>query len=45
MPKKKIEEEIEETEVIEEAPLRLSYDFGRDDLNDMRDAINELHQR
>ncbi len=47
MAKKKIEDEaIEEaTEVVETPSLRLTNDFGRDDLNEMRDAINELYQR
>ena len=36
-----IEEEMGELE--EEAPLRVSHDFLREDLNDLRDAVNELH--
>lgn len=44
---KKVEAvEISETETVAETPkVRLSGDFGRADLNDMRDAINELFAR
>lgn len=47
MAKKKAEDiDLQEAEEILETPeLRLTADFGREDLNDMRDAINELFQR
>ena len=46
----------EEAEVVEEmaeevaeeapaAPVRVAHDFLREDLNDLRDAVNELHAR
>lgn len=52
MPKKK--EEVKEVKVEEpkveepkveepkEAPKRIANDFGREDLNELRDAVNEL---
>lgn len=42
----KIEETTEETKV-EFHPVykRLNFDFGREDLNEMQNAINELFQR
>lgn len=44
--KKKVEIVEEVVEKTVEAPkARLSGDFGRADLNDMRDAINELHAK
>lgn len=39
--KKVDEEETEETETEEKAP-RISHDYNRVDLNDLRDAVNEL---
>lgn len=43
MPKKTEDEVVEET-TVEETP-RVAHDFQRDDLNDLRDAVNELHAR
>jgi hypothetical protein len=45
MAKKIIEEEVAEETTEEVVAPRLTNDFGRDDLNEMRDAINELYQR
>lgn len=44
--KKKVEEIVEEEaeETTEAAPPRVNRDFGREDLNDLRDAVNELHR-
>ena len=46
--KAELEEEIlEDEEAEEEAPAgpRVPQDFQREDLNDLRDAVNELHAR
>lgn len=39
--------ETEAPVVAETAPVgpRVAHDFQRDDLNDLRDAVNELHAR
>jgi hypothetical protein len=46
MATKKIEEEVLEDvaeETLEEAPApRLTSNFGREDLNELRDVVNEL---
>ena len=39
------EEDVETTEQVEAPALRLNFDFGREDLNEMQKAINELFQR
>jgi len=44
MAKKITTDEAEEV-ITEEVADRLTVDFGRQDLNDMRDAINELFKR
>lgn len=36
---------MEEETSTEEAPPRVNRDFGREDLNDLRDAVNELHAK
>lgn len=38
-------EEAVEEEVAEPAAPRIAHDYHRDDLNDLRDAVNELHAR
>ena len=45
MAKKTIEDEIldDEEEEVPATP-RVNRDFGREDLNDLRDAVNELHR-
>lgn len=40
-----IEEGAVEETVEEEKGPRVPHNFGRDDLNDLRDAVNELHAR
>ena len=44
MPKKKevVEEKVEEKKACKPKVNRLDLDFGREDLNLMRDKINEL---
>jgi len=37
-----VEEDVAETVIVQD---RLTADFGRDDLNDLRDAVNELFRR
>lgn len=42
----KVEEDVMETpEAAEAKTPRVAHDFHRDDLNDLRDAVNELHAR
>lgn len=43
MAKKELENEVEEVsqEKVEETP-RIAHDYHRQDLNDLRDAVNEL---
>lgn len=42
MPKKVLEEDEEETVEEEEVAPRISHDYRREDLNDLRDVVNEL---
>lgn len=37
--------EVEEEFPEETAPPRIQHDFMREDLNELRDAVNELHAR